>query len=105
MLAAMFRVVALALLVAGCADRDEAQLATIRSTVCACKTSACAELAMKEVPHDNVHPTRRTQAIARDMMGCLSKLYEAERPADPQEDPDTEPSDPGSAAPASAEKP
>jgi hypothetical protein len=100
MLTSMFRVVALVLLVAGCADRDEAQLAAIRATVCACKTSACAELAMKEVPHDNVHPTRRTQAIARDMMDCVFKLYEAERPAEPDDA-----SDPGSAAPASAEKP
>jgi hypothetical protein len=66
--------------VAGCRDREAARLTQIKDAVCACKTSSCAELAMKDVPQDEAKPSHRSQVIARDMMECLSKLYEAERP-------------------------
>jgi hypothetical protein len=53
----------------------------IRDEVCACKTSACAEIAMKRVASTDVANSHRSQTIAREMMDCLSKLYDAERPA------------------------
>jgi hypothetical protein len=65
---------------AACGDRDAARLEKIKAAVCSCKTSSCAELALKDVPKDDIKVSRRSQQIARDMMECLSKLYEAERP-------------------------
>ena len=64
-----------------CGDRDTARLTKVKEAVCACKTSSCAELAMKDVPKDDVKATHRSQVIAREMLDCLAKLYEAERPS------------------------
>jgi hypothetical protein len=64
-----------------CGDRDTARLEQVKEAVCSCKTSSCAELAMKDVPKDDIKPSHKSQKLARDMMDCLSKLYEAERPA------------------------
>ncbi len=66
---------------AACGDRDAARLAKVKDAVCTCKTSSCAELAMKDIPKDDVKATPKAQAIAREMMDCLAKLYEAERPS------------------------
>jgi hypothetical protein len=74
---------------------------TLRDAVCACKTSACAEAAMKAVERDKVGTNHRTQLLAQEMMECLAKRYEAERPSTDPDDAD-EPADPGSAAPAPA---
>jgi hypothetical protein len=64
-----------------CGDREAARLEQIKDAVCACKTSSCAELALKDVPKDDVKASRRSQVIARQMLECMSKLYEAERPS------------------------
>ena len=64
-----------------CGDRQAARLEKIKDAVCACKTSSCAELALKDVPKNDVKATRRSQVIARAMLDCMSKLYEAERPS------------------------
>jgi len=64
-----------------CADRQAERLEKIKDAVCACKTSSCAELALKDVPKDDVKASRRSQAVARGMLECMSKLYEAERPS------------------------
>jgi hypothetical protein len=77
----MGRFVILLALAAGCRDPGMTALEGIRDDVCACKTSACAELAMKRVTATEVPNSHRSQTIAREMMDCLSKLYEAERPA------------------------
>jgi hypothetical protein len=96
---------------AACNDRAVERLTAIKAEVCACKTASCAEQAMKQVPQDTIKSTHRMQAIARDMLDCLAKLHEAERPTtDPDaedsasERPATPPpvSDPRTAAPASA---
>lgn len=72
-------------LLAACGDRDVAKLAAVKQQVCACKDVACAEAAMKSVPQGDVKPTHREQGIARDMLDCLAKLYDAEKPAAPAE--------------------
>ena len=66
---------------AACGDREAARLEHVKEAVCACKTSSCAELAMKDIPKSDIKATHRAQVIARDMMDCLAKLYEAERPS------------------------
>lgn len=65
----------------GCRDRKAARLETIKEAVCACKTSSCAELALKDIPKDDTPPSRRSQQLAREMLDCLAKLYAAERPS------------------------
>ncbi len=93
MLIAMRRVIVLALALAlgvaasGCRDRELAGLRNLRDEVCACKTATCGADAMKKLPQDKVKSNHRSQQIARDMLDCLAKLYEAERPTT---DPDAE---------------
>jgi hypothetical protein len=65
----------------GCRDREAAKLETIKDAVCACKTSVCAEGELKNVPKGDEAPSRKSQQLARDMLDCLAKLYDAERPA------------------------
>ena len=66
---------------AACRDEETVRLQRVKDAVCSCKTSTCAELAMKDVPKDNIKPSQKSQQLARDMMDCLAKLYDAERPA------------------------
>lgn len=68
------------LLLAACGDRDAAQLEAVKREVCACETVACAEAAMKKLPHSDGNPTRRDQSIARDMLDCVAKLKDAAQP-------------------------
>jgi hypothetical protein len=79
-------VIAAALLV-GCGDNQLEELETIRDEVCACKTPACGEAALKKVRQDKIKSTRKTQRVASEMMNCMSKLADAERPST---DPDAE---------------
>jgi hypothetical protein len=94
-------VASLALAAAGCQDREAARLTKIKDEVCACKTTSCAETALKQVPQGKIEASHRAREIARDMLDCLAKVYEADRPTT---DPDA-PTSPGSAAPASAGMP
>jgi hypothetical protein len=68
-------------LAAGCRDPGVVELEGIRDEVCKCTDAKCAEIAMKRVPTTDVPNNHRSQTIAREMMECLAKLYEAERPA------------------------
>ncbi len=77
----MRRLLVIIVALAACGDRDAARLGKVKDAVCACKTSSCAELAMKDVPKDDIKATHKSQVIAREMMDCLAKLYEAERPS------------------------
>ena len=87
MLRAMHRAVIL-LALAACTDPDTAQLAEVKGKVCACPSSACAEQAMNALPKHNVS-NHRTQQLAHDMMECLWKLHEKERPkAEPDQEPE-----------------
>lgn len=80
-------VIAVALAAGACGDPRLAELASIRDEVCACKTVACGEEAMKRVPQDDVRSDHVAQRIARSMMDCLAKLYVSDRPST---DPDAE---------------
>ena len=85
----MLRCLALLAVLAGCEDKQLARLETVRSEVCACKTPACAEAAMAKLPKEDIRSDHRTQAIAREMLDCVSKVNEA---AKPPEDADADPS-------------
>ncbi len=77
----MLRLVVISLaLAAGCRDPGITELEGIRDEICSCKAAKCGEDAMKRVPSTKVPNNHRTQTIAREMMECLAKLYEAERP-------------------------
>jgi hypothetical protein len=72
----------------GCGDPEVGRLTEVKGAVCACKTAACAETALKQLPQREIKSTHKAQLIAREMLDCLAKLYEAERP---NEDPDAVP--------------
>lgn len=65
---------------AGCGDPQLARLSEIREDVCACKTAACGEEAMKRVPELAIESDHRSQKLAREMIDCMAKLYLASRP-------------------------
>jgi hypothetical protein len=92
-------VIAAALAAGACRDARLAELATLRDEVCACKTVACGEEAMKRVPQEEIRSDHRAQKIARSMLDCLAKLYVSDRPST---DPDAEAPAP---APASGAAP
>ena len=81
-------VICVALAVGACGDRELKKLGRVRDSVCACKTVACAESAMADLPKGKVESTPRSQHLAREMMNCLAELYAAGRPSN---DPDDEP--------------
>jgi hypothetical protein len=80
-------VIWVALACAACRDRELVKLSRVRDTVCKCKSVACAETAMKDLPTGKVESTPRSQKVAREMMNCLHDLYELDRPTT---DPDAE---------------
>lgn len=83
------RCLVIAIALAGCRDPELVKLEETRAEVCACKTAACGDAAMKKVPQDKVHSTHRTQQVARDMLDCLHKLYLQNAPnVDPDADAD-----------------
>lgn len=99
MLGPMSRV-ALLFALAACTDREAAQLEDVKAKVCACKTSACAEAAMGNVPKEHVTSNHRTQAVAQQMLDCLSKLYDKEKPSTNPDDVTDPPPVPAAAAAA-----
>ena len=64
----------------GCGDRRIAALERVRDRVCACKTASCADEAMKGVPDQDLPSNPRSQKVARAMLDCLAKVYDAGRP-------------------------
>lgn len=91
-------VTAIALL-AGCGDKQLERLEAIRDEVCACKTPACGEAAMKKVPQEDLGSSRKLQQVASDMIDCMAKLYAEGRPST---DPDAEAPDPSPDSAATA---
>ncbi len=73
-------VISIALALAGCKDKEATKLAQVKSKVCACKDTKCAEAALKDLPSGPVKAGHKSQLLARDMQDCLAKLYEQERP-------------------------
>jgi hypothetical protein len=84
--------VLLAGLACSCQNAEAVALERVKQRVCACKDVACAEAALAEVPHGDAKASHHAQSIARDMLDCLAKLYDAQRPS-------TDPDAPGSGAP------
>ncbi|MBA3819656.1 MAG: hypothetical protein H0X17_12240 [Deltaproteobacteria bacterium] len=81
-------VIGLAVLGAGaCRDPGLAELEAIKDEVCACKTTACGEAAIKKVPQHDVESNHRSQRIAREMLTCMADIYAADTPTT---DPDAE---------------
>jgi hypothetical protein len=100
------RVIVVAFMVAACRESSVDRLTAIKTRVCACKTASCAETALREVPQQTIESNHRTQAIARDMLDCMARLYDGERPSDDAEDDGNRvPTAPETSAPASARTP
>jgi hypothetical protein len=96
--------IAILLTLVACNDQDVQRLTAIKSKVCACKTASCAEQEMKLVPEQAIKSTHRTQGIGRELIGCVARLQEADRPStDPDEEGTVEP--PGAEPPAGAPPP
>lgn len=77
----------LAALLGACGDPKLEQLKSLKAEVCACKTAACAQAAMKRVPQDLPPSDHRARQLAKEMMKCLAERYEADRPStDPDAD-------------------
>ncbi|MEZ4367024.1 MAG: hypothetical protein R2939_12170 [Kofleriaceae bacterium] len=75
----------MSLLAAGCADQTVRRAEAIRDRACACTTAACAEeevAAFATVDRGAVPARHRGQLerIARDLVGCLERLYRADAP-------------------------
>lgn len=95
------RCAVIAMALAACRNKSLDELRVVRDEVCACKTTACGEEALKRVPQGDVKADHRMQELANEMLSCMAKLYLRDRPST---DPDA-PSAPGSADPASARTP
>jgi len=85
-----------------CGDHDTERMTAIKSKVCACKTASCAEQELKVVPDQSIKSTPRVRGLAREMMDCIARLHEAERPST---DPDEEGVEQAGAEPAAAKPP
>lgn len=77
-------VISIALL-AGCRSHELKQLEHVRDEVCACKDVACGEAALGRVPQKDIKSTPKSQAIAREMLDCLAKLYDEQKAVDAAE--------------------
>ena len=65
-----------------CHDPDVDQLAAIKDQVCGCHTSACADQAMRELTKHPVASNRKTQKLAREMLACVARAHDEDRPDD-----------------------
>jgi hypothetical protein len=74
------RFVILLALLAGCRDKGISRLEALRDELCACKDATCGQATMAKVPSVEVSNSHRSQTIAREMLDCLAKLADAERP-------------------------
>lgn len=69
------------LVLAACRDPQVTRLEQVKQTVCACKTARCADDAMRAIPTGHVAASHRAQAIARDMLDCVARVYDAGAPS------------------------
>jgi hypothetical protein len=84
MLVAMLRLLVIVVALAACRDDELERVRAVRNEVCACKTSACGEEAMKKLPSSagtgNAKPSQRQTALANEMLTFMAKLYLKDRP-------------------------
>ncbi|GEM_PF-5944683 len=71
----------------GCHEDEVKKLEVLRDELCKCKTVECGEAVMARVPVIAGAGNRRSQTVARAMLGCMAKLYDNARP---QAGPDVE---------------
>lgn len=71
----------------GCREDEVKKLELLRDEMCKCKTVECGEAVLARVPPVAEKGDRRSQTVARAMLGCLAKLYDQARP---QTGPDVE---------------
>lgn len=64
----------------GCHEDEVKKLEVLRDELCKCKTVECGEAVMQRVPVIAEAGNRRSQTVARAMLGCMAKLYENARP-------------------------
>ena len=83
----MIRSLVIAVALLGCGDSQLEELESVRDEVCACKTPACGETALKKVRQDKLETNRKMQRVANEMLDCMAKLAAADRPST---DPDAE---------------
>lgn len=67
---------------AACRDAEVDRLGAIKAKVCACTSSQCADAAVKEVGAHAVASTRQTRRLAAEMLACVAKQHDKDRPAD-----------------------
>lgn len=96
-------VICVALAAGACRDNEAKQMAKVRDRVCACRDRGCAEAALQGVPKGKIRSTPRSQRIAREMLDCLSRIYEQGRPTLDVDAVAPEANGPQSADPASRE--
>lgn len=95
--AASVRLAVLVLVLAwmgACSDDKLGPMRAIKAEMCACKTAACADDAMKRVPPPAGSADHRAQKLAREIQDCLVKAYDRDRPTtDPDAETEPEPPD------------
>jgi hypothetical protein len=69
-------------LLAACRDAEVDRLTAIKDRVCLCTTSACADQALHEVALAPVEANRKTRKLAKDMLACVARAHEHDRPDD-----------------------
>jgi hypothetical protein len=83
----MVRWFVIAIALSACGDKQLEALEDVRDEVCACKTPECGEAALKKVPQGTIKTSQKMRRVAAEMMDCVAKLNEAQRPST---DPDAE---------------
>lgn len=76
---ALATVIALA---GGCRDVDVDRMDGLARKACACKTAACADAVVHEVGAAPVAATRKTEALAKELLDCVARRHEEELPPD-----------------------
>ncbi len=68
----------LLLLLTNCQDPAIQRLSSIKQTVCACKTLACADVALTAMPTVPARRLDKAQAVASEIFDCYSRLAKAD---------------------------
>jgi entry exclusion lipoprotein TrbK len=63
-------------LVAGCKDDAIEALESARSRVCECKDATCVNAAMDAMQDHPTKHQRKAEAIAREIMDCVARVYQ-----------------------------
>ena len=69
-----------AVALSSCRDRGIDHMLSLKEKVCACKTAACVDDALKALDHVGDVPLRRRvilEELAHDMVDCMAKTYQA----------------------------